>query len=77
MKAFHQEVQGVHSDPNSLSPLPACSNLSGRGHRNQAALLQCFLSEALQVYTRAKFSFSVVPVLRTEETKAQQSSTII
>lgn len=68
---------GVHNDPNSLSPLPACSNLSGRGHRIQAAFLWWFLSEALQVYSRAKVSFSLVHVLHIGETKAQQSSTII
>lgn len=76
MKAFHQEERGLTMTPTASFPSLLVLNLSGRRLGKQAALLQRFLSDALQVHTRAMVSFKVIPALCIGETKAQQSSTV-
>lgn len=76
MKAFHQEERGLAMTPTASFPSLLVLNLSGRQLGKQAALLQHFLSDVLQVHTRAVVSFKVIPALHLGETKAQQSSPV-
>lgn len=63
---------GVPKDPKSFSPLCACSNLSGRGHRARQHF-QCFLSDPSRNIPGPRAAS--VPSLF--NIWAQQSSTVI